>query len=279
MYGYENSEGGTKVSLMVRGWTHRSKFNALPLLSFVPDPRAPPKGYCKEKKTKQNNHQSQHQCIVSTIPAVRQQLPLAYRWCKSCLQRIRAHQKLVGLHSGPWQTRCPWGRTRRWCCKARERQRRGCLGRRRRWEWVQITKLDVRNLINNKIKSNLFAHQLVTRILDLDDGRLHKVSVEWGSVVWVTYSRKARTQPNRQHCHHEESCKSYQTLRDFVQHGSGQRRPTSEVSMFAWCLSSTLWMTAFTRVVAFSGLPITTRFMSASNLSFTALQMLQHKSK
>lgn len=39
--------GGTNVSLMVRGCTQRSKLSALPLLSFVPEPRAPPNG-CEE---------------------------------------------------------------------------------------------------------------------------------------------------------------------------------------------------------------------------------------
>ena len=42
--GYFQSCGGDWVSLIVRGETQRSKFRALPALSFVPLARAPPKG-------------------------------------------------------------------------------------------------------------------------------------------------------------------------------------------------------------------------------------------
>src|SRR5262249_43258915 len=46
MCGYRCSVGGTNVSLMVRGDTHRARFSQEPALSFVPDARAPPNGCC-----------------------------------------------------------------------------------------------------------------------------------------------------------------------------------------------------------------------------------------
>jgi hypothetical protein len=44
MNGYSNAWGGAKVSLMVRGLIHRTRFRIDPALSFVPLPRAPPNG-------------------------------------------------------------------------------------------------------------------------------------------------------------------------------------------------------------------------------------------
>ena len=41
-----NYLAGTKVSLINRGETQRIRLAAEPALSFVPDPRAPPKGCC-----------------------------------------------------------------------------------------------------------------------------------------------------------------------------------------------------------------------------------------
>ena len=42
--GYPTRVAGTKVSFTVRGEAQRSRLSALPALSLVPEPRAPPKG-------------------------------------------------------------------------------------------------------------------------------------------------------------------------------------------------------------------------------------------
>lgn len=46
MWGYVQSVSGTKVSLIDRGLTQRSRLNMEPALSFVPDALDPPKGCC-----------------------------------------------------------------------------------------------------------------------------------------------------------------------------------------------------------------------------------------